>query len=82
MPSYEATRFEAKKSTALAISYIESFNGKLHDECLNRAIFQNGDEAQVGAEVLGQEDSSYQPDSLLGYLAPVEFATGLSSVRS
>jgi len=54
--------------------YIESFNDKLRDECLNREIFRNGKEAQVIVEAFRQEYNNYRPHSSLGYLTPAEFA--------
>jgi len=54
--------------------YIESFNDKFRDECLNREIFRNGREAQVIVEAFRQEYNSYRPHSALGYLTPAEFA--------
>jgi len=54
--------------------YIESFNDKLRDECLNREIFQNGKEAQAIVEAFRQEYNNYRPHSSLGYLTPAEFA--------
>ena len=54
--------------------YIESFNDKLRDECLNREIFRNGREAQVIVEAFRQEYNNYRPHSALGYLTPAEFA--------
>jgi len=54
--------------------YIESFNDKLRDECLNREIFRNGKEAQVIVKAFRQEYNNYRPHSSLGYLTPVEFA--------
>jgi len=54
--------------------YIESFNDKLRDECLNREIFRNGKEAQTIAETWRQEYNNYRPHSSLGYLTPAEFA--------
>jgi len=54
--------------------YIESFNDKLRDECLNREIFQNGAEAQAIVEAFRQEYNNYRPHSSLDYLTPVEFA--------
>ena len=54
--------------------YIESFNDKLRDECLNREIFQNGKEAQTIVEAFRQEYNNYRPHSSLGYLTPAEFA--------
>ena len=54
--------------------YIESFNGKLRDECLNREIFRNVLEAQVIIESWRQEYNRYRPHSSLGYLTPEEYA--------
>jgi len=54
--------------------YIESFNDKLRDECLNREIFRNGNEAQTIVEAFRQEYNNYRPHSSLGYLTPAEFA--------
>jgi len=54
--------------------YIESFNDKLRDECLNREVFRNGKEAQTIVEAFRQEYNNYRPHSSLGYLTPAEFA--------
>jgi transposase InsO family protein len=54
--------------------YIESFNDKLRDECLNREIFRNGKAAQTIVEAWRQEYNNYRPHSSLGYLTPVDFA--------
>ena len=54
--------------------YIESFNDKLRDECLNREVFKNGKEAQAIVEAFRQEYNNYRPHSSLGYLTPAEFA--------
>ena len=54
--------------------YIESFNDKLRDECLNREIFRNGREARAIVEAFRQEYNNYRPHSSLGYLTPAEFA--------
>ena len=54
--------------------YIESFNDKLRDECLNREIFKNGKEAQTIVEAFRQEYNNYRPHSSLDYLTPAEFA--------
>ncbi len=53
--------------------YIESFFDKLKDECLNRAAFGNGWEAQAIVENWRQEYNNYRPHSSPGYLTPVEF---------
>jgi len=54
--------------------YIESFNDKLRDECLNREVFRNGEEAQAIVENWRQEYNNYRPHSSLDYLTPAEFA--------
>ena len=54
--------------------YIESFNDKLRDECLNCEIFHNRREAQAIVEVWRQEYNNYRPRSSLGYLTPAKFA--------
>ena len=54
--------------------FIESFIGKLRDECLNCYIFANGREAQQIVEQWRIEYNTYRPHSSLGYLTPVEFA--------
>jgi transposase InsO family protein len=54
--------------------YIESFNDKLRDECLNREIFRNGKETQTIVEAWRGEYNNYRPHSSLGYLTPSEFA--------
>ena len=54
--------------------YIESFNDKLRDECLNREIFKNGKEAQSIVEAFRLEYNNYRPHSSLIYLTPAEFA--------
>ncbi len=54
--------------------YIESFNDKLRDECLNREMFNNGKEAQIIVEAFRLEYNNYRPHSSLNYLTPAEFA--------
>lgn len=54
--------------------YIESFNGKFRDECLNREIFRNGREAQEVVENWRREYNEFRPHSSLDYLTPAEFA--------
>jgi len=50
--------------------YIESFNGKLRDELLNREIFTTLTEAKVLIEQWGQEYNQVRPHSSLGYRPP------------
>jgi len=50
--------------------YIESFNGKLRDELLNREIFDTLLEAQVLVERWRHEYNTIRPHSSLGYRPP------------
>jgi len=54
--------------------YIESFNGKFRDECLNREAFTSILEARVVVEDWRREYNEYRPHSSLGYMTPVEFS--------
>ena len=51
--------------------YIESFNGKLRDELLNREVFYTLEEVQVLTERWRQEYNHVRPHSALGYRSPV-----------
>jgi len=51
--------------------YVESFNGKLRDELLNREIFYTLDEAQVLIERWRHHYNTRRPHSALGYKVPV-----------
>jgi len=55
--------------------YVESLNGKLRDELLNREIFETLLEAQVLIERWRVEYNTFRPHSSLGYkpLAPEAF---------
>ena len=50
--------------------YIESFNGKLRDELLNREIFTTLEEARVLIEQWRREYNRVRPHSALGYRPP------------
>ena len=54
--------------------YIESFIGKFREECLDRYLFENVQEAQEIAEHWRHEYNHYRPHSSLGYLTPVKFS--------
>jgi putative transposase len=47
--------------------YIESFNGKLRDELLNREIFTTLEEAKVLIEQWQRENNQVRPHSALRY---------------
>ncbi len=50
--------------------YIESFNGKLRDELLNREVFTTLTEAKVLIEQWRREYNQVRPHSSLGYQPP------------
>ena len=54
--------------------YIESFNGKLRDELLNREVFSTLMEAKVLIEQWRREYNSIRPHSSLGYRPPAPVA--------
>lgn len=53
---------------------VESFNGRLRDECLNANWFRNMDDARKKLECWRQDYNQHRPHSALGYLTPEEFA--------
>jgi transposase InsO family protein len=55
-------------------AYIESFNDKLRDECLNMEVFRNGLEARGVIEAWRREYNEHRPHSSLNYMTPTEFA--------
>ena len=54
--------------------YIESFNGKLRDECLNEHWFVSVADARRLIEDWRTDYNTCRPHSALGYLTPIEFA--------
>jgi putative transposase len=60
--------------------YIESFNGKMRDELLNREIFYTLREAQILIERWREEYNHHRPHSSLGYRPPAPQAWLLASV--
>ncbi len=55
-------------------AFIESFNGKLRDECLNETLFSSLAEARDTLEVWQEDYNTHRPHSALGNLTPREFA--------
>jgi len=55
-------------------AYIESFNGKFRDECLNDNVFVSLNNAQKIIETWRQDYNSERPHSSLNGMAPNEFA--------
>jgi putative transposase len=55
-------------------AYIESFNGKFHDECLNEHWFINVPHARAIIERWRQDYNTERPYSSLQYQTPAAFA--------
>ncbi len=55
-------------------AYIESFNGRYRDECLNENLFRTMDEARVVIEAWRRDYNCHRPHSSLGNLTPEEYA--------
>ena len=54
-------------------AHVESFNGKLRDECLNVSWFRNLWQARVRIDAWRKEYNSARPHSSLGYKTPQAF---------
>lgn len=56
-------------------AYIESFNSRFRQECLNQHWFLSLEDAKVKIEAWRREYNSQRPHSSLGNLTPEEFAS-------
>jgi putative transposase len=54
--------------------FVESFHGKLRDECLNEELFRSRAEAQVVLDWYRDVYNAERPHRSLGYRTPVEAA--------
>lgn len=60
-------------------AFIESFNGKFRDECLNVHWFSDLDDARMKIEAWRNEFNNERPHSSLGNLTPNEFVEQLTT---
>ena len=58
-------------------AYVESFHGKLRDECLNASWFQNLFDARRKIAAWREEYNEARPHSSLGYRTPAAFARAI-----
>ena len=61
--------------------FMESFNGKLRDECLNEHVFCSLAQARRIIEAWRIDYNTVRPHSSLGYLTPEEFAASWRAVH-
>jgi putative transposase len=57
-------------------AFIESFNGRLRDECLNETLFTSLGHARAVLAAWQRDYNTQRPHSKLGWLTPAEFAIG------
>lgn len=62
-------------------AYVESFNGRLRDECLNEHWFTNLLQARAIIETWRREYNEERPKNALGGLTPAAYAKQLAQVR-
>ena len=55
-------------------AFIESFNGKFRDECLNQSWFTSLEDARRIIEAWREDYNTVRPHSSLGYRTPEEYA--------
>jgi putative transposase len=58
--------------------FIESFNGRLHDELLNETRFKSLPNARAVLEAWRRDHNEERPNSKLGWLTPGAYASALS----
>jgi putative transposase len=63
-------------------AFIESFNGRLRDECLNVHQFASLAEAQAILETWQRDYNDHRPHGSLGHLTPSEFVSQRKGERS
>ena len=62
-------------------AFIESFNGRLRDECLNVEQFASVADAQAKIEAWRVDYNQRRPHSSLGHLTPTEFVEQRQAIR-
>lgn len=62
-------------------AHVESFHGKLRDECLNASWFGNLFEARRKIMAWKEEYNEERPHSSLGYVPPAKFARRIAALR-
>jgi putative transposase len=60
-------------------AFIESFNGKFRDECLNQSWFTSLEDARRIIEAWREDYNTVRPHSSLGYRTPQEYAAEVNA---
>ena len=56
-------------------AFVESFNGRFRDECLNDTLYSTLSEARSAINSWKEDYNQHRPHSALGNITPAEFAT-------
>ena len=78
---HDVTLDFSRPGTPTDNAFIESFNGRFREECLNQHYFLSIEEARATAEAWRAEYNEERPHSALGNLAPREFAESKAGVK-
>ncbi len=63
-------------------AYIERFNGRLLDECLNAKLVYESQRCTAKVETWRRDYTEQRPHSSLNYFAPTEFAGTATEIRA
>ncbi len=61
---------------------VESFNGRLRDECLNRHWFLSLEDARAKIEAWRRDYNESRPHTSLGWLTPIEYAAAAAKIAA
>jgi putative transposase len=63
-------------------AFVESFNGRLRDECLNTHWFLSLEDARAKIEAWRRDYNESRPHTSLGWLTPVEYAAAAAKIAA
>ncbi|MRH98841.1 IS3 family transposase [Agrobacterium tumefaciens] len=62
--------------------YVESFNGRMRDELLNKSLFFGLDHARSAIAEWAEDYNNFRPHSSLGYQTPADYAGSIAATGS
>jgi len=63
-------------------AFVESFNGRLRDECLNTHWFLSLEDARTKIEAWRRDYNESRPHTSLGWLTPIEYAAAAAKIAA
>jgi len=63
-------------------AFVESFNGRLRDECLNAHWFLSLPDARTKIEAWRRDYNESRPHTSIGWLTPVEYAAAAAKIAA